>query len=157
MRHRLIAVLGTAVAVGVADSAAAQPRPDFRIGPQLSFANDADFGIGGRVEVGVPASNVFVTGSFDLFFPPGNNVDYWELNGNLGYQFPLTSTSDVVPYVAGGLNLAHASVPAGSNTDVGLNLLGGGRFPLQAVSLFFELRFEVKGGEQVVITGGVLF
>lgn len=156
MRLRLIVVLGTALAVGVAHSAAAQARADVRIGPQLSFADDADFGIGGRVEVGPPATNVFVTGSFDLFFP-GNNVDYWELNGNLGYQFPLNTTDDVIPYVAGGLNLAHASVGSVSNTEVGLNLLGGGRFPLQTVSLFFELRFEVQGGEQVVITGGVLF
>ncbi len=155
MRGRLFVVLGTVLAVGAVQSAQAQ-TPDIRVGPELSFADDADLGIGARIEVGIPNTSAFVSGAFDFFFP-GGDVDYWELNGNFGYGFPLNTTNAVIPYAIGGLNVAHVSSGPFSNTELGLNLGGGGRFPLQQVDLFFELRFEVQGGEQVVITGGVLF
>lgn len=158
MSRRLIAVLATALAVGAVHSAQAQDaRPEFRFGPQVSLAEDADFGIGGRLEIGLPAAPVFISGSFDIFFP-GDDVDYWEFNANGAYEFVLPRTPEVAPYVGAGLNVAHASVGAFSDTRAGLNVLGGVRFPLQSVAPFFELRLEIEGGEQVpVATGGILF
>lgn len=155
MRRSVFAVLILAVVAGVGD-VAAQARPDIRVGPQLSFADDADLGIGGRVEIGLPTIPVSIIGMFDYFFP-GNDVDYWELNANGTYGFPLNTTDAVIPYVGGGLNIAHVSAGPFDDTEVGLNLLGGGRFPVSQVDLFFELRFEISGGEQVVVSGGVLF
>ena len=44
-----------------------------------------------------------------------------------------------------------------SDTDLGINLLAGTQFGTKAVTPFVELRVELAGGEQFVITGGLLF
>lgn len=154
----------------------------FRIGPQASWGDDADFGVGGRVVLDVPALPGFgAIGSFDYFFPdvpdigtPGGEIsfNYWEINGNLFYAFPVSDAS-IEPYFGAGLNLAHASrdteglpePPDDSQTEVGFNLLAGFEFPLTGLSPFVEVRVELGGGEnfivrgdnQVVVTGGLLF
>ncbi len=156
-RH-LAGLLFVALVLGIVPGAQGQV-PEVRVGPQLSLGDDTDVGLGGRVEVGIPATTVFLSGTFDLFFP-GGGVDYWEINANAGYGFPLNTTDAVIPYVLGGINVAHVSFDAplaASDTEIGLNLGGGGRFPLPQFDLFFELRFELDGGEQVVATGGILF
>jgi hypothetical protein len=89
--------------------------------------------------VGLPAiPGLGVIGSFDYFFPgtvdlSGVGVDisadYWEINGNLFYSFPVSGAS-IEPYFGAGLNLATASVDvtgAGetvddSQTELALNL-----------------------------------
>lgn len=150
----------------------------FRIGPQASYGTDSEIGIGGRAVMGFPALPGFgVIGSFDYFFPDvpeGADVsfDYWELNGNLFYAFPVSAAS-VEPYFGAGLNLAHASRdtddPTGtgddSQTELAFNLLAGFEFPMTGLSPFVEVRVElggddgffVRGENQVVITGGLLF
>jgi hypothetical protein len=153
-------VLGIAAAFAIsASSLHAQ-----RFGVQLNWADDADLGVGARLEVGLP--NVFTTtgalsrtyliGSFDYFFDC-NNCTYWELNGNLAV--PIAATG-VDPYVGAGLNIAHISfdsdIPFDSHTDLGINLLGGLRFPIGTLSAFGEGRLEVDGGEQFVLTFGIL-
>ncbi len=134
----------------------------FRWGPQLSLADDADFGIGARVEFDFAGPPLTLIGDFGYFFPDGN-VDYWELNANLVYNFRIPDAPTVTPYAGGGLNIAHKSFDGNdltddrSNTDPGLNLLGGARFDAGAVSPFIELKFEIEGGDQFIVTGGILF
>ncbi len=133
-----------------------------RFGPQLSWGDDdANLGLGARAVFNlrslVNARGLEFVASFDYFFPEGNDVDYWELNGNLSYLIPNVK-GGLAPYVGGGLNVAHASAGSQSDTEAGLNLLGGTRFRTSGkLSPFAELRFELGGGERVVITGGVLF
>lgn len=139
------------------------------LGGQLSYAEDADIGIGARGAFGVPLKSVGgsleIIGSLDYYFPgdvAGFDVTYWELNGNVAYLFNIPS-SIVVPYAGAGLNFAYASVDVGlpsgsvSDTQLGLNLLGGARFNLGPVTPFGELKFEVNGGEQFVISGGAMY
>lgn len=134
------------------------------LGPQVSLADDADVGIGGRVTAGVEGySGLEVIGSFDVFFPDGD-YDYWEINGNLVHNFELPESPSVRPYAGGGLNLAHSDFDEDEpdfdddgDTEVGLNLLGGFKFPMEGATPFVEGRFEIEGGEQVVVTGGLLF
>ncbi len=132
------------------------------IGGQISFADDADFGVGGRLMVGVPNSpGLEFLGSFDLFFPDGD-VDYWEINANLIYNFPFPERLWPRPYTGGGLNIAHIDAGGrgfgrGEDTDLGLNLLGGVKLPLNHFTPFAEARVELEGGEQFVLTGGFLF
>lgn len=126
------------------------------VGPQASWADDADFGVGGRVVLGIPAAiPLAAIGSFDYFFP-SDDFDYWEINGNVVYEFAVPS-GVVAPYVGAGLNVAHASVASVSETEIGFNLLGGARFDAGQFTPFGELRVELSGGEQFVLTGGVLF
>lgn len=86
---------------------------------------------------------------------------YLEVNGNLAYPIEMEGLR---PYVGGGLNIARVGVsfddpafPDDSQTEVGLNLLGGLDFLLGSVSSFVETRFERGGGEQFVLSAGVLF
>lgn len=139
------------------------------IAPQVSWGDDVDFGLGGRVTLGLPIQDfpLEAIGSFDVFFPDDEgdvDLDYWEINLNAAYLFPIV-TPTVTPYVGGGLNIAHASVSVpegfggldGDDTELGLNLLGGVKFPLRNVTPYGELRIELGGGEQFVLTGGVAF
>jgi hypothetical protein len=132
----------------------------FRWGPELSLATDTDFGLGARVEFDFNNSPLTVIGSFDYYFPDGS-VDYWEINGNLIYNFDISSAPTVTPYAGGGLNIAHWSIDTDSGsrseTDPGLNLLGGARFDAGALMPFVEMKFTIEGGDQFVVTGGLLF
>ena len=92
----------------------------------------------------------------------GEDRSYWELPGNLAYFFKVEASSSLAPYAGGGLNIAHKSKEfddgrSASDTDLGLNLLGGTLFGRGKVNPFVELRVELAGGEQFVLTGGVLF
>ena len=161
---RLLGVLCAFVLVGGVAEASAQ----IGLGAQLSWADDAEFGVGARAMVDLtPLTNgLEAIGSFDYFFPDqplGADINYWEINANLAYVF--RGVPSLAPYLGGGLNFAHASVSidalgvpvGGSNTELGLNLLGGARMNAGPVQPFGELRVELGGGEQFVIAGGVYF
>lgn len=162
MRNLRTTLLALAVALGsgllVVDSARAQVH----LGPQISIADHADVGLGGRLVAGVEDySGLEVIGSVDIFFPDGD-FDYWEINGNAVYNFEIVGAPSLRPYAGGGLNVAHTDfddeIPGGDgDTDLGLNLLAGSKFPLEGFTPFVEVRGEISGGEQLVVTGGFLF
>ena len=146
-------------------SAAAQ----FGIAPQVSWGDDTDIGIGARLALRLPTDlPLEATASFDFFFPEEDVIDtYWEANANVNYQVQGVQ-SPFVPYVGGGLNVARIELrpvdlpgdgtsPGASSTEIGLNLLGGVRYVGTAATPYAEVRFEVGGGEQVVLTGGLIF
>jgi len=137
-----------------------------KFGGQLDIADDTDFGLGVRalMDTSDIVEQTRFAPSFDFYFPDGP-LDYWELNANAHYLFDLPDLP-VGIYAGGGLNIAHASVDipsvlgggSVSNTDVGLNLIGGVDFRTQgSIKPFAELKIEVSGGEQFVATGGVTF
>lgn len=136
-----------------------------RLGPQISFGGDTDFGIGGRIVANVESLEHWdFIGSFDIFFPddgPNNDISYWEANGSLAYNFGVPEAPSLSPYVGAGLNIAHISVDNSGNdfddTDLGLNLFVGTQFEGGSVTPFAEIRFVAEGAEQVVLTGGILF
>jgi opacity protein-like surface antigen len=155
-------VLGAvlALALGVGDLRAQ------RIGLQLDWGSDADLGLGARLEANARLASTgafsrsWFIGSFDYFFDACNECTYWEINLNMAVP---VNAEGVRPYLGGGLNIAHISVDdddfpgdGPSDTDVGLNLLGGLRFPIGDLSSYLELRGEISGGEQLVLTFGFL-
>jgi hypothetical protein len=167
------ALLLAVVALAPTDAAAqrrAAPRPTASsstkpsFGVQLDWGNDPNFGIGARgvfpLQSLFPKTPLDGIVSFDYFFP-GNNVKYWEINGNIVYRFTVPRSSSLGPYAGGGLNIAHASssVVAGSVTRAGLNLVGGTTIKLKGSHLlpFIEGRGEVGGGKTFILTGGVRF
>jgi hypothetical protein len=168
MRKAMVGLVVVAALAVVSQQAVAQAnvRP-IRFGVQGSWASDnVDFGVGARVVYPALGTMVKVAGlegyaSFDFFFP-GNSVTYWELNPGVTYNLALSGLKGVSPYVGGGLNVAHISVDLGgfgtaSDTKMGLNVLGGGRFGLGKLSAFAEARYEIGGGERFVATFGILF
>jgi opacity protein-like surface antigen len=162
MRKR--AIIAAVAAVLLAGPATAGAQVHF--GGQLSFGSDQDLGLGARLLANVTSLEHWdFIGTFDWFFPDepvGQDRTYWEVNGNLAYNFNIQSAPSISPYVGGGLNIAHLSKEFedgrdSSDTDLGINLLAGTQFGTKAVTPFVELRVELAGGEQFVITGGLLF
>lgn len=162
MRLRTTIMTVAALLLAVPATAGAQVH----LGPQLSWGGDTDIGIGGRVLVGVESLPRWdFIGTFDVFFPddgPNDDLTYWEINGNLAYNFLIEEAESIFPYVGGGLNIAHFSRDNDpgddfSDTDLGLNLFGGTQFSASGVIPFAEIRLVVEGADQVVLTGGVLF
>ncbi len=131
------------------------------LGAQGSYGDEFDWAAGGRVGVGIPAgpAALEVVGSFDLFFPELDGVDYYEININLNYLIPVRSPV-IRTYIGAGLNIAHSDVEIGdttlSNTEYGLNLLAGIRGTTGMIHPFGEARFEIEGGRQFVFTGGLM-
>ena len=161
MRVRNILAAVAAVLLLLPTSADAQ----IRIGPQLSWGDDTDLGIGGRVVASVGTLNTWdFIGTFDVFFPddsPANDISYWEANGNLAYSFGLPDLPALSPYAGFGLNIAHVSVGTDSgdfdDTDLGINFFIGNQFDAGSMTPFAELRVVAEGASQVVLTGGILF
>lgn len=161
----VIAVAALIAAVSTEAPAQGAARP-FNIGGQVSIGGDSDLGIGVRYEnqlnslmPSMPTLRAVVSG--DFFFP-GQGVDWLEFNIGAVYGFSGMSGGSITPYAGGGLNITRTSVDVGfgggSNTEVGLNLIGGARFrAMGSMTPYAELRLELGGGEQFVITGGLLF
>jgi hypothetical protein len=168
MRRTLLSMACLAVLGLYAQEAHAQVR----FGPQASFADDVDLGVGARAMFGLKQFSERLEGiaSFDWFFPSGGaGVDwtYFKINANVAYSIPLSGSSALRPYAGGGLNIARISIDypdipfapgSVSSTDIGLNVLGGSKFGSgSGLTPFAELRIELGGGEQFVISGGILF
>lgn len=122
-----------------------------QLGPTLAWGDDgADFGIGATLGARLPSlgEGVGVMADFIIFFP--DNSDYFEVNGNITYDFPIEG-STVLPFALAGLNIARASNDVFSNTEVGLNLGGGLVFDAGDFRPQVGGRFEIDGGEQFVV------
>lgn len=150
------AVVAFLLAVGATGADAQQVR----VGGQLNVADDFDLGLGPRIAFEV-AEGFQGIGTFDIYFPDNDAVDYWEINGNVVYRIALEDTDQVVPYGGGGLAIGRISTDVGpgddvSDTEVGFNFVGGVEFPLQSLAPFVELRVQAGGAEQFIATGGIL-
>jgi hypothetical protein len=165
MRKTVVGLLAVVLCVTAAPSAQAQ-----RFGIQADFSTEWDFGIGARGEFDLTNvftnqgafSRAFIITSFDYFFADCNECTYWELNPMLAVPITVTNPK-IKPYLGGGLNIARVSVdlPApledASDTEIGLNLLGGLRFPLGGVNAYTDARIVIGDNDQLVLTFGFLF
>jgi hypothetical protein len=143
------------------------------VGPTLAFHDEADFGVGAMITSPLPSlgEGLGLMGDFTFFFPGDDaffdnqvDVDFWELNANLTWDIPVEDRP-VAPFVLGGLNLANVSVDiegselggSNSDTEIGLNIGGGLRFPAGNLEPLVGIRAELSGGEGVVIFGALPF
>ena len=156
-----ITIAAAAAALAFAPAALAAQAP-VRLGGQVSFAQDANAGLGLRLDAPlVPfwTRDLRLDVAFDYFFPD-SPVDYWEINGDLAWGLPIRG-SRLSIYLGGGLNLAHSSlsgIPGSGVTDLGVNLLVGLRIPTTTrLTPYVELRPELGGGDRLVLTTGILF
>lgn len=156
--HKLLkSTLPLALLLALAGRVEAQTR----VGAAAAWHEDVDFGVGAFVVFPLAGvhPNLAVEGDFTYFFPDG--FDYFEINGNLIYTFPVEA--DVSPWAMGGLNLARVSVDVpgfgdASETEVGVNLGGGVTFsPASSISPLVGAKIELGGGEGFVIFGGLSF
>jgi len=150
----------------------ANPSQAVDVGGVVAWHDDFDLGIGARGVFPVDAISERVSGSgeFLFFFPDdgGGSVDltYWEINGNLMYDFPMPSSS-LNPYAGAGLNVARVSISLDlpdnpfisddsvGETEIGLNVFGGASLENNSsFTPFAEGRIELGGGEGFVLSLG---
>ena len=148
-RSRIWGVLIAAAMLAVPAAASAQ----ITVGPVLAYHDGADLGIGGSLGTALEqlGEEFGLLADVLIFFPDVGS--YFEINGNLTYDFPLENSS-VVPFLLGGLNFARASATVGtftaSSSDIGLNLGGGVDFDLGNFRPTAGLRAQVEGGSGVI-------
>ncbi len=168
MRRTILAFVAVAALVASPSDASSQ----FLVGPYIAFHDEADLGVGAFVNVPVPSihENLAFSGDFGFFFPDdggfdGVDVDYWELNANALYRFPMEDLS-FTPWAMAGLNIANGSVDvdlgefgdgSAGDTEIGVNLGGGVTFGSGAMKPFAGAKIELGGGEGAVVFGGLSF
>lgn len=168
MRRTILAFVAVAALVTIPSHAFGQ----ISVGPFAAFHDDADLGIGAFVNVPAPDihENLSFSGDFGYFFPgdggfDGIDVDYWELNANALYRFPMEDAS-FTPWALAGLNIANGSVGldlgelgegSASDTEIGVNIGGGVTFGTGAMRPFAGAKIELGGGEGAVVFGGLAF
>lgn len=146
--------------VGIAAVAALSLNPvasqaQVTLGPTLAMHDDGDLAIGATL--GAPMASlgegIGLMADFLIFFPEVGS--YFEVNGNLTYDFPLEN-STVVPFVLAGLNIGRSSVDTGiagtfSSTDAGLNIGGGVAFDAGTFRPSVAGRFRLGDGSGFVV------
>lgn len=127
-------------------------------GPILAYHTDAE-AVGIGAFVGIPLAAVeglAIVPDFTWFFPDG--YDYFEINGDVVYNFTVGPDSPVMPFAFAGLNIARFSYDTfGSSTDVGLNLGGGINFQAGSLQPFAGAKFEIQDATGFVLFGGLGF
>ncbi len=144
--------------------------PRLSIITQASYAADAEaFGVGGGLGFPIQESKVGdgIRGqaTFDWFVldkevsgPVSTRPTYWEFNVNGTYELPKTHGV----YVGTGLNYINqtrdgALYTYAGGTELGVNLIGGFKLGRGQGAPFLQARYEIGGGKQWVITGGIEF
>ncbi len=93
------------------------------------------------------------------------NVMYWktndvgDLSANADLYYHFMAEGQVTPYVGAGLgvNFIDDERSNQSDTQLGLNLIGGFRIPAPAVHYFFEGRYTASEFSQFALLGGITF
>jgi hypothetical protein len=164
------------LALGVMVPTTAQGQASFKIGPRLGIpvgdiSDGASVFIGADARVKTAALPVVPSGSFDYYFTDTDGYSVFAVDLNALYEFGIDNAV-FVPYAGGGLAITRSSfdspgVSVGgqtfgggstSSTEVGLNIVGGARFPLGGLEPFAQLNATLGGDVQRLgITGGLLF
>ena len=92
-------------------------------------------------------------------------VMYWgsdqrtDFNPNVDVTYHVRQENKVTPYVGAGVGMHMRSGPLASDeaTDVGMNLMGGVRFPGQTAKIFVEGRHTVSDISQTAVLAGATF
>lgn len=144
-------------------AAPATVQAQLEAGPLLAYYDDLEaIGVGAFISIPVPqlAEGFAIVPDFTWYFPDG--MDYFEINGDVAYFFPVAADAPVMPFAFGGLSIGRASIDLGqfgsaSDTDVGLNLGGGVQFAAGSLNPFAGAKFELRDNTGFVIFGGLGF
>ena len=115
-----LALVIVALSLGTAPALA-----DTSAGIRAGLSVDPDqFLFGGQLNLDPVGKHVFIVPSAELGL--GDNLTTLSFNGDVQYRFPVSQGSDLRPYAGGGLAIYWVDVDGGgSDTEVGVNLLGG--------------------------------
>lgn len=140
------------------------PRVGIPVGDVSDTGGNLFFGADGRIQTAGLPDEVVISPSVDFYLTDdfgGSSLTILAADLNGLYEFQIENPV-LVPYLGGGLAITRISVDASgsivdpSSTEVGLNLVGGARFPLGSVEPFAQVNFTA-GADRIGIGGGVLF
>lgn len=180
MRRLTLLAASLFLAVGLLAPTSAQAQSSFKIGPRIGIPlgdvsdRGGNFFFGADARVYNDALPVVISPSFDYYL-----LDDQSVNGqsagqtviavdiNALYEFGIDNEA-FVPYAGGGLAITrwsqedvtfgNVTYDGGSSTEVGLNIVGGARFPLGTVDPFVQLNATLGGDVQRLgLAGGLLF
>ena len=162
----------------------AQPiQAQLAFGPQFAWGDDMDFGIGGRLDFDLagplaiddgPLQNLFGSATGSYFFddcpsrtPDTVDCGFIEFNGNANVPFTIGGSS-ADGYLGAGFHAARSSINTNvpddnsgfipvTDTEIGVNLLGGFKFPFSDLTAFVEGKFGLVGVQQFILSAGILF
>lgn len=162
--------------LGLLIPTSAEAQTSFKIGPRLGIpvgdVSDAggDLFLGADARIETEALPVVINPSIDFYFmddfPTGSgsvSQSLFTIDINALYEFGVDNEA-FTPYAGGGIGITRYSLDADlrnsntSDTDIGLNIVGGARFLLGSVEPFAQLNAAFGGDwDRLGITGGLLF
>ncbi len=156
-----VLVFGVCVVGGLHEAQA-----QVEIGPRLGFdliGDVEEFFVGADARLDLAALPVILNGAFDIYLV-GENLDFWQLSFNAFYEFGLANVA-FSPYVGGGIGISRTSRDfdlgdfgnGASDTDVGLNLIGGATFGFGSLKPFAQAQITFGDVDLLTIGGGLLF
>jgi hypothetical protein len=111
-----------AIAALVLGAAPLAVRAETSFGLRGGLSVDPDqFLIGGHINFSPIADNVYIVPSAEAGF--GDDIFTLSFNGDVQYRFD--TDSGVRPYAGGGLSLYYVDFDGGSDTELGVDVLGG--------------------------------
>jgi len=141
-----------ALTSGGAKTADARTAVDLRAG---TYTDASSLAIGGGLvtDLGRGTSWLF-NPNLEIVFPDGGNV--FAMNGDFNYQFP--SGGSLGAYAGGGPALLIADSNTGSSqTDLGLDLIGGMTGRRSSTHPFLQGKAVLSNNSEFVLMGGVRF
>ena len=125
------------------------------VGPRVGLSIDPDqFVFGGQMIIGELAPDLTFDPSLEFGF--GDNMTVISMNFDLHYHFTVSGSS-WRPYAGGGLGLNWIDLDGGggSDSEVGLNIVGGAGVPTASGNRFFgELRLGVGDIPEIKLIAG---
>ncbi len=143
-----------------------EAQAQVEIGPRLGFdliGDVEEFFIGADARLDLAALPVVLNGAFDIYLVE-ENLDFWQLSFNAFYEFGLANVA-FSPYVGGGIGISRTSLDFdlgdfgndASDTDIGLNLIGGATFGFGSLKPFAQAQITFGDVDLLTIGGGLLF
>lgn len=152
MASRVRAFAVALVLLGGASVAAEAQSGPLEFGPRVTYNFDAEeFAIGAHfLKPLTEALSIYP--SFDYYLVDGFTL--LGINADITYKVPGENLDWL--YVGAGLGLFRTSFEGFSNTDTGLNLIGGFQPASSArIKPFAEARFQIGGSESFSVVGGL--
>jgi opacity protein-like surface antigen len=167
MSYRILSFVFLSL-LGALSVRAQVPSPiTFELGPRVGYDIGGDVEktfVGADARLGIMALPIDFQATFDYYFME-ENTTFWQLSLNALLSFGPGVL--FTPYVGGGIGISRTSgsidIPGfddfgASDTDTGLNLVGGVRFGVGPLRPFVQAQVTMLGDvELVTVAGGLLF
>lgn len=165
-----LSIVVTALLLALAIPTEGFAQADIKIGPRIGIPVGDISDLGGNLFLGADARiesedlPVIINPTFDFYlmddYATGVSQTLFTVDGNALYEFEIEDAS-FAPYAGAGIAITRwsidADVPGAGDTDIGLNLVGGARFPLESFEPFVQANFGVGDLDRFGLAGGVLF